>query len=130
MDWGMGVMSRVNGRWTNASASDNKVITSAHAADSLHDILLIIRNDLDALELNTKRKAKLGEEGRVCVDGLDRRWLALISLVLYSKDPITFPPSTSSPMMRHAAVWMGFACAGDVIADRAVLDGDRDGRAI
>lgn len=27
----------------------------------------------------------------------------------------TFPPSTSSPMIRHAAVWMGFAA--DVIAN-------------
>lgn len=39
---------------------------------------------------------------------------------------ITFPPRTSSPIMRHAAVWMGFGCAADVIADgpgRGVRDG-------
>jgi hypothetical protein len=38
---------------------------------------------------------------------------------------ITFPPRTSSPIMRHAAVWMVFAGA-DVIAN-GVGRGVRDG---
>jgi hypothetical protein len=38
---------------------------------------------------------------------------------------ITFPPRTSSPIMRHAAVWMVFARA-DVIAN-GVGRGVRDG---
>jgi hypothetical protein len=45
---------------------------------------------------------------------------------------VTFPPRTSSPIMRHAAVWMVFARA-DVIANevgRGVRDGvERDTKA-
>lgn len=39
-------------------------------------------------------------------NALQKTWISL-----------TFPPRTSSPIIRHAAVWMGFAFAADVIAD-------------
>jgi hypothetical protein len=34
-------------RWTNASTCDDKIIVIAHAADSLDDFFLVVRNDFD-----------------------------------------------------------------------------------
>lgn len=63
----------VYGRWPNSSASDDKVVAGAHAANRFHDVLLIVGDDLYTLQLDAEREAELGQVGGVGVDGL-RDW--------------------------------------------------------
>lgn len=61
----------VYGRWPNASAGHNEVVVVAHPPHGFNDLVLIIGDDFNPLELNTKREAVFSEEGRIGVDGLE-----------------------------------------------------------
>lgn len=58
--WWLWFPGKGYGRWTDASAGDDKVIAGAHAAHCFHDVLLIVRDDLHALQLDTEAEAELG----------------------------------------------------------------------
>lgn len=59
------------GRRADASAGNDEVVAITHAAHRLHDVLLIVGNDLDPLQLDAQREAELGKVGRIGVDSLD-----------------------------------------------------------
>ena len=99
----------MNERRPDSTAGDDKVVLLAHASDSLDDFRFIVRDDLDPLQVYAHREAVLCEKRGIGVDGL----LILVSCFPreFSLHPIRFqhrkrtlPPSTSSPMIRHAAV--------------------------
>lgn len=93
-------------RRPNPPAGHDKVIAIAHPAHGLDNVSFIVGNHLDALELDAQREAVLGEVRRVGVDGLVN-WLVSIPGQLpvgQSGLRPTFPPSTSSPIIRQAAV--------------------------
>lgn len=50
----------VDGRWTDASAGDDKVVLGAHAAHGFHDVFLIVGDDFHALQLDAEAEAELG----------------------------------------------------------------------
>lgn len=61
----------MHSRRSNSSASNDKIVTGTHAAHRLHDILLIVRDDLHPLQLDAETEAELGQEGRVGIDCLE-----------------------------------------------------------
>lgn len=101
-------------RRSDTSTGNDKVIARAHSAHCFYYILLIVGDDFYPLQLDTEGEAELGQVRRIGVDSLDGTIVRMFKLP--QTQILTFPPRTSSPMIRHAAVWMGFARA-DVIAD-------------
>lgn len=88
------------GRWPNASTGHDKVIVVAHAPDGLDDFTLIIRDDFDALQLDSKREAVFGKERGVGVNCLcfASRYVNLLHpswLVLRSQ--VAHPPFHPEP---------------------------------
>lgn len=65
-------MKRCRGyvRWANATASHDKVVIGAHAANGFLDLAFVVSDDFHALELDSEREAVSREESGVCVDGL------------------------------------------------------------
>ena len=112
----------IYGRWPNASTGHDKVIVVAHAPDGLDDFTFIIRDDFNALQLDPECEAVFGKEGGV---GVNRLWLAscCVNIPHPSQEPgraLTFPPRTSSPMIKHAAVCIvlvALTIAGEIIVD-------------
>jgi hypothetical protein len=85
---------------------DHKVITITHPADGFDNLALIIGNDfnpLEVLQFSVRFFLAVCSLGEPLTMPSEKHHLAkyaeFVSTVL--------PPSTSSPMMRHAAVWMG-----------------------
>jgi hypothetical protein len=93
--------------WPNAARCHNKVVVLRHALSGLDNLRFIIGDDLDALEVDAEREAEFGEPGRVGIDGLSlmsvQPDVSAIDLCMMSWER-TLPPSTSSPMIRQAAV--------------------------
>lgn len=57
-------------RRPNATTGNDKVIAIAHASDGLDNFTLIVCDDFNSLQLDSKRETVFGEESGVGVDGL------------------------------------------------------------
>lgn len=112
-------------RRPDAAAGDDKVVFGAHAADTLDDLVFVVGDYFNAFEGDAEREAPAREVGGVGVDCLFGR-NSLISGVGFAIAVIfrgrTFPPRTSSPMIRHAAVCIVLDLFSWNVADDVMLD--------
>jgi hypothetical protein len=97
--------------WSNAARCHYKVVVLRHALGGLDDFRFIVGDDFDALEVDAEGEAEFGEPGGVGIDGLSfmsvQPDVSAIGLCMINWER-TLPPSTSSPMIRQAAVLIIF----------------------
>lgn len=132
-------MTRINLRWANASTGDDKVVVIGHAFHSFDDLAFVISDDFDTTKIDAQGEAPFGKVSLEEISVASRdgfvgiafclRLAELVSTVCLPARQLqcsikpaiahlrrTLPPSTSSPMIRHAAVWINPFCCGVVPA--------------
>jgi hypothetical protein len=111
-------------RGADAAARDDKIVFGAHAPYALDDFFFVVGDYFDAFELDAEGEAPAGKVGGVCVYCLIQTMLEIrqsFARTLIECIECTFPPRTSSPMIRHAAVCIVLDLFSWNVADDVML---------
>lgn len=103
--------------WAYTAAGDDEVVILRHAPSSFDDVSFIVGNHFYALEVDAEIEAEFREPVGVGVLGLHSFIRSVFQHSVLSVESetivmgcLTFPPSTSSPIIRHAAVCIMLFC--------------------
>ena len=135
-------MREPNIRRADAATCYHEIIIFGHAPGRLYYLIFVVGDHFYSLQLHAQGEAEFGEIGRVCINRLylkgsrqshfpstgDRDSL-LLALCFLGRAGValTFPPRTSSPIIRHPAVCINPFCGGDIVSwldDDVILEED------